>query len=228
LTSQRDNRAAPKNSLKMAFAGLIFSLAMRFIYYTSRKRFIGKEPIEALLRRDQPIILAAWHNRNILIVFAYLAARPRGRRIAPLASASRDGALATWAMRGFGLRCVRGSSSRGGFAALKQLTKTLNGGADVAFTPDGPRGPRYSVQGGAITAAKMTGAPIVPVAYQAKRRKILRSWDGMIVPYPFNRLNYVYGDPLWVPRDCPAHEIEGYADRLKESLMQVCERAERF
>ncbi len=225
---KRKEPTAAKNPWKMALAGLIFSIIMRVIYYTSRKRYSGRESFSRLLRGDQPVIMVAWHDRNALVVYAYLAARPRGRRIIPLASASRDGALAVWAMRGFGIPCVRGSSSKGGFGALKQLMKILKAGDDVAFTPDGPRGPRYSVQGGVITAAKMTGAPIVPVAYGAKRKKLLGTWDRLMFPYPFNRLHFVYGEPLYVPRNCPAHEIEGYAAKLKTELLRICEVSERF
>ena len=96
---------------------------MRFIYYSSRKKFLDTHHLEQFFGTDQQIILSAWHNRNVLSPFAYLALRPKKRRLTPIASASKDGGLAAWALWAVGLPCVRGSSSRGGAGALKKMIR---------------------------------------------------------------------------------------------------------
>ncbi|CAM2070048.1 Lysophospholipid acyltransferase family protein [Sulfidibacter corallicola] len=227
MTSKpKTEQVETRESLKTVIIGLILSVVLRLIYASCRKRFVNPEHLTRYLDGDQPALIAAWHNRNLMAAFAYLAHRRKGRQIVPLASASRDGGMATWAMRGLGIRCARGSSSRGGFAALKTLMRELKAGNDVAITPDGPRGPVYSIQGGVITAAKMTQAPIVPFSWQASKRKELGSWDRMIVPRPFSTLVFVYGEPLEVPRNCPAVEIENYAEELRRRMLALNDQAE--
>lgn len=228
------DQSAPKNNLpvpdtfKTKALGVAIAGVMRLITHTSRFHFHREQHLTNLLSTDQPIILVSWHNRNLMAAQPYLKLCPKGRRIHPLVSASRDGGMAARAMRSFGIECVRGSSSRGGFAALKHMMRLLKQGLDVAITPDGPRGPRYTVQGGVATTAKMTGAPIVPMIWQAKRRKELNSWDKFIVPYPFNRFHVVFGEPIIVPRDCPAVAIEEYSEQLRLQLVALTEEADRL
>ena len=220
--------AEPKSDfpLKTRIAGFLLSLILRFIFYTSRKEYVNLPAVKKLLDEDQPFILVAWHNRNILSSFSYLAHKKKGREWVPLASASKDGSIATAAMKHLGVTCIRGSSSRGGTAALRAMLRHVKQGDDLGITPDGPRGPKYKVQAGVVTTAKMTGCPVLAVSYQAKRKKILKSWDSMIVPYPFNRLRYVYGEPISVPRKASEEELEAFRVRIEEEMMRVCEAAE--
>jgi len=215
-----------KQRIRARVLGVLIAWVVRLIYYTSRKTFVDAEHLTRFFDEDQPVIIVGWHNRDALAVFAYLAKRPRGRIMNAMSSSSKDGTIAAVALNRMGLETIRGSSSRGGAKALKQLTKCLKRGSDIAMTPDGPRGPKYQVKGGVITAAKLSGAPIIPVTYQAKRKIVLNSWDSFIVPYPFNRINFVYGNPIRVPRNCPAVEIPQYAEQLRSELMRIGERAE--
>ena len=133
-------------------------------------------------------IFVFWHNRLALSFNLYRrhVGRPTpGRRSAALISASRDGGLLAQVMGLSGVMAVRGSSSRRGAAALRELTTAAKAGCDLAITPDGPRGPRYVVQAGVIAAAQLTGLPIVPLSYRLGWKKTLRSWDRFQVPLPF-------------------------------------------
>ena len=217
-----------KDPLWIVFAGILISLYMRFLYLSSRKKFADAHHLTQFLNGDQPALLVAWHNRNILSPFAFLSQRPRHRRMVPIASASKDGGLAAWAMWGLGLPCVRGSSSRGGAGALKKMIRLVREGKDLAFTPDGPRGPLHHVHEGVLIAAKMTGAPIVPLTFQAKHHRRLKSWDRMIIPRPFTRLNFVYGEPLYIPRNADAEALQAFGQTLKNRLLALGERAEKF
>jgi lysophospholipid acyltransferase (LPLAT)-like uncharacterized protein len=211
---------------KPAFAGWVLSLIMRLVFFTSRKRYTNPKVLRHHFDGGQSFILVAWHNRNLFAPFGYLAHASAGRRFRPLASASKDGSIAAAAMRGLGVECIRGSSSRGGSAALRQMLKAARRGDDLGITPDGPRGPKYVVQPGVVAAARMTGLPIIAMSCQARRKKILRSWDAMIVPYPFNRLHYAYSEPIAVARDADDAAMEQVRLEVERELMRLGEIVE--
>lgn len=201
---------------------------MRLLYALNKKKFTNLEVLRQQFESDQPCIIVAWHNRNIVGPLGYLAHRPPGRVFSPLASSSRDGSLAAAAMDNFGVQCIRGSSSRGGAQALREMVRAARNGQDLGITPDGPRGPKYKVQAGVIAAARLTGLPIVPMTYQASRRKVLGSWDAMIVPKPFGTLHYVYGEPMKVPRHADDATQESLRLQLETELLRINDVASQF
>lgn len=224
----KEKEKAGKDPFWVVIAGLILSCYMRFLYYSSRKKFTDTHYLTQFFESGQPAILTAWHNRNVLSPFAFLSQRPRSRQMAPIASASKDGGLAAWAMWGLGLPCVRGSSSRGGAGALKKMIRFIKDGKDLAFTPDGPRGPLHHVHEGVLLAAKMTGAPIVPLTFAAKDFKQLRSWDGLIIPRPFTKLHFIYGEPIFIARKADEETLKAHAETLRTRLIALGERAAVF
>jgi lysophospholipid acyltransferase (LPLAT)-like uncharacterized protein len=124
----------------------------------------------------------------------------RGHRISVLVSQSGDGELIARTVARLGIDSSRGSSSRGGIAGMRSILRKAADGWDIAFTPDGPRGPASEVQPGVILAAASTGLPIVPVAVAASRAKRLHSWDRFLIPLPLSTVHFVYGEPLAVAR----------------------------
>ena len=124
-------------------------------------------------------------------------------------SASRDGAFLAAILERFGVQPVRGSSSRRGAQALLELTTWAERGYDLAITPDGPRGPRYVVQDGAMSLAQITGLPIVPVSYFLKWKIQLKSWDGFQIPLPFSICEVTAGKFQRAARyfRCPREEL---------------------
>ena len=155
-------------------------------------------------------ILAFWHRHLLLMPYSY-----RGRGISVLVSQSKDGELIARTVARLGIDSSRGSSSRGGVAGMRTLLRKAAEGWDIAFTPDGPRGPASEVQPGVILAAAATGFPIVPVALAATRAKRLRSWDRFVVPLPLSTVHFVYGEPLAVER---RGDPEAAAAELKRRL----------
>ena len=152
---------------------------------------------------QSPVIFALWHNRLILSLPSYrkyFLVRHPHRRLVALISASKDGALLSRLMTHHGVESVRGSSSRRGGQALKELISLIRRGYDVAITPDGPRGPKYEVQDGVVMMAQLTGLPVVPMSAQIHSKKVLGSWDGFQVPLPFARCDIRMGEPVWVDR----------------------------
>ena len=173
------------------------------------------------IRTDQTqrAIFALWHNRGVLapVLFRrYVRSLSPNRRLTAMASASKDGAIAAQVMEFFGAQTVRCSSSRRGPQAMAELIDAARGGADLAITPDGPRGPRYQVQAGVIALAQYAGLPLVPVSYFLSAKKVLRSWDGYQVPLPFARCEVAFGEPLSVPRrldDAGREELRAELER---------------
>jgi lysophospholipid acyltransferase (LPLAT)-like uncharacterized protein len=160
-----------------------------------RLRHHGDERLRQWERSGEHFILAFWHRHLLLMPYAY-----RGGKISVLVSQSTDGELIASTVARLGIDSTRGSSSRGGVAGMKAMLKKAADGWDIAFTPDGPRGPAREVQPGVILAAAATGLPIQPVAVAASRAKLLRSWDRFLVPLPFSTVHLVYGEPLTVER----------------------------
>ena len=149
--------------------------------------------VTSLWRDGTPMIYAVWHGRILLLPYLY------GWRAAHvLASRSNDGELVSRFVKSFGLEPVRGSSSRGGAEALRLLAQSLRQGHDAVVVPDGPRGPRETVKPGLVALARLSGAPIVPIALGASRAWRLRSWDEFTIPKPFARCVVRFGEPIRV------------------------------
>jgi lysophospholipid acyltransferase (LPLAT)-like uncharacterized protein len=203
-------------------AWLVF-LLVRGVALTLRYRWDDRSGFFARPPAGQAIY-AVWHNRLALCLQAYFGyARPRNRTagLAALVSASRDGAFLTAILETFGVQPVRGSSSRRGGQALVELTGWAERGYDLAITPDGPRGPCYVVQEGAITLAQVTGLPLVPASYSLTWKIRLQSWDRFLVPLPFARCEVVVGPPIRVPREITDAEREGLRRQLEAGLRAI-------
>jgi lysophospholipid acyltransferase (LPLAT)-like uncharacterized protein len=199
---------------------LLAACFIRGLRATLRLRHHGDERVRERERRGEPFILAFWHRHLLLMPYAY-----RGRRISVLVSQSRDGELIARTVARLGIDSSRGSSSRGGIVGMRSLLRKAAEGWDIAFTPDGPRGPLREVQPGVILAAAATGLPIQPVAVAASRAKLLRSWDRFVVPLPFSAVHFVYGEPLVVER---RGDLKRAAVELKTRLDAAEAAAERW
>jgi lysophospholipid acyltransferase (LPLAT)-like uncharacterized protein len=170
---------------------------------------------------DQPVIFAAWHNRLFLVPYLFHRFWP-GRRVAVMVSASRDGEKLARVLRRFDLICVRGSSSRRGKEALRELARLVEEGYDAGITPDGPRGPKCLVQDGVIGLAQLTGAPIIPVSYVVSRKiTFKKAWDNFMIPLPFARVSLRIAPPLVVSRDAGESEREHKRLELEAALLQI-------
>jgi lysophospholipid acyltransferase (LPLAT)-like uncharacterized protein len=180
---------------RVAAGSLAAAWLIRALRATVRVRHHGAAAVRAREAAGERFILAFWHRHLLLMPYAY-----RGRRISVLISRSRDGELIARTVARFGIDASRGSSSRGGAAGLRELLRKAAAGYDLAFTPDGPRGPAGVVQPGVVLAAAATGFPLQPVAIAASRCRRLRSWDRFLVPLPGATVHIVYGEALRVER----------------------------
>lgn len=207
---------------KRVLATLVYVL-IRVVAFTVRFHF---QDTSGLLHQHphQRVIYATWHNRLALALLVFLKHPKKlqpARRLAAIVSASRDGAVVAHVLEHFGVQPVRGSSSRRGPQALLELTTWVERGFDVAFTPDGPRGPRYEVQDGVVALAQITGLPIVPVSYHLNWKFCTKSWDRFQIPIPFARCNVAFGDPVSIPREATDAEREDLRRQLEERLQSM-------
>jgi len=204
---------------KRHFPNLVYFLAAMLMRLWRRTCRLHVDDPQQLMQRfeHEPAIFVVWHNRLVFLVTC-MPARLR-RRCVGLASSSRDGQYAAEFIRQFGLDMERGSSSRGGFRALVRLQSRLRAGSLVALTPDGPRGPRYTAQPGAVILASRMAVPIVPVSLNALRRWELKGWDRTQLPKPFSRLQLRLGEPLLVPPQLDEAAVQQQCRRLEEALM---------
>jgi lysophospholipid acyltransferase (LPLAT)-like uncharacterized protein len=170
------------------------------------------------------VLFCIWHNRLALSMKAYSIFGRRHHQVAGLAglvSASRDGAFLAAILEHFGIQPVRGSSSRRGPQALLELTTWAERGYDLAITPDGPRGPRYVVQDGAMALAQVTGLPIVPASYHLQWKIQLKSWDRFQIPLPFSRCEIIIGQVMRVPREASDAERESLRQQLEIEMRAI-------
>ena len=188
-------------------------------------RFHVKDPHGFLGRKDfGPAIFCIWHNRLALSVkmyFNFSRRRFASAGMAGLVSASKDGALLAAIFQSMGIVPVRGSSSRRGPQALRELTTWAERGYDVCITPDGPRGPRYIVADGPIALAQLTGLPIVPASYYLQWKIQLKSWDGFQIPLPFSRCEVIAGRVMQIPQQLSDEEQEKKREELEAELRAI-------
>jgi hypothetical protein len=173
----------------------------------------GAEHYLQFRREGAPFIFVFWHAQLLPLVHYH-----RNEGVVVLVSEHADGEYITQVIHRHGFETARGSSTRGGVRGLKGVLRAAREGRDVAFTPDGPRGPRQEFKLGAVVAARLTGLPLVPLALGASRAWYLRSWDRFVIPKPFSKIRIRYGPPRWVPRDATEEEMRGVARELEEEL----------
>lgn len=187
-------------------------LAIRLIGPTLRYSISIEEggPADA---EPHPGIYAFWHRS----VFA-VSWRFRNHGIAVLTSRSFDGEYIARIITRLGYRAVRGSSSRGAVGGLRSMRRELEAGGAVAFTIDGPRGPRYLAKPGAVMLARDTGMPVTAFYIAPENPWTLRSWDAFMVPKPFSRALLRVSRPVQVPAEARDEELERYRLQLQEAL----------
>ena len=175
------------------------------------------------LVRKQPVIFAIWHNRLLMLPRVFDPTFPT-RQSYGLISASRDGDLIAIFIERSGYGTIRGSSSRKGVIALRQLVETLAADGNVLVTPDGPRGPVYQVGQGIVFLAQKSGAPIVPIHMEYSSAWRLKSWDRFVVPKPFATLRAIFGAPIRIEPITDPGRFEAEQERLRDAMMSLVEQ----
>ena len=173
-----------------------------------------------LKARGVPILFALWHGRMFLSIQAH-----RQEGIVTMASRSKDGEIiAGWLERN-GYSVVRGSSTRGGSEALREMVRRVRSGRAAALTVDGPTGPPRKVQPGIVQLARLTGGWILPITSSSARPRFLASWDRYLLPKPFSANVVLYGEPL--PIDAASSDADAQ-ERIARALDDATAEADRL
>ncbi len=169
---------------------------------TLRYRERGFEHVRAAVAASptRSVIFCLFHQS----LFTLLG-RHHHQRVAALTSLSRDGTIMAGFLERIGMRPIRGSSSRGGLRAARELIDAIAEGWHGAVTVDGPRGPYKEVKPGPFEIARRTGAPLLPIGVRAGRELIFkRAWDRFRLPLPRAPMALVYGEAIWCPPEYPS------------------------
>ncbi|MGE4606601.1 MAG: lysophospholipid acyltransferase family protein [Myxococcota bacterium] len=184
-----------------ALIGWLGAVALRALGSTWRYSIEGDNPLRA---GAAPILGAFWHRNMLIAAFAF-----RDRSYGVPVSRSRDGELIVSVLRRLGYTDLpRGSSTRGGAAALRRLVRIVRAGTTVSIQTDGPRGPARKSKDGVATLARLTGAEIVAIGFSASPCVRFRSWDGTLLPLPFARVVCAFGTHFSVASETPPEREE--------------------
>ncbi len=215
-------KAISRNEILRRFACLLGSLYIRFIHATGSWRIENKDIPEKYLAEGKTFITCFWHGRLMMMSYAW----PYQPSFSMLISSHADGQLIAKTINRLGFETLAGSTKRGGSEALRAMVRTLKDGGYVGITPDGPRGPRMRASSGALALAKLAGVPILPLSYSARSWKMFSSWDRFILPTPFSKGVFVWGEPITLPADADEAALEASRLDLENALTAVTKQAD--
>lgn len=197
------------------FPAKLMQVVMHTLY---RVRY---EDPNGYIENGRGYVALMWHNR--LFFFASIFPKATRKDTVAVVSASRDGQYIVDFVSHFGVKCLRGSSSRKGVNAQRQAIKEIKDGKNVVFTPDGPRGPKYRLKPGPLHLAQTTGRAIVPMCINASHYWQIRSWDNFQIPKPFSTLTLVMGDEIPIPADLAPEDFNRYLKKVEDAMLAITE-----
>jgi len=180
---------------------------------------LGDGRLQQAIAEHGVVIPVYWHQQQLLPVQYLLGHRATGLKLGFLVSPSVDGEMPAMLARRMGAYAIRGSSSATGARALRDYYEAITrDGISPAITPDGPHGPVREFKPGAILLSQLSGKPILPMAFAARRAHVFPNWDQFILPLPFTTAVLVVGEPRVVPKRLDARGLEEWQGRMKAEL----------
>jgi len=195
-------------------------LTLNVIGRLVRTREIGKEHYFRLDQQAKRYIFCLWHGRMFIPIFIQ-----RKKGIVAMVSQHSDGEIIARAVEMMGYITVRGSSTRGGMQALKEMVRLIRKGANGAMMPDGPRGPKGDFKEGTLALAQLSGAYLIPMTHAASKAKVFGSWDNFVLAKPFSRVVVAYGEPVFVPKEADLGKLK---EEMETRMNNLVEEAEKY
>ncbi|MFV0337922.1 MAG: lysophospholipid acyltransferase family protein [Chthoniobacterales bacterium] len=207
-----------KSNWKDRYLPKIAVAILKTLLFTVRLRLDGPRAVTKNWPQSG-VIITFWHNRILAITKTFFLHYPATRKgVSVLTSPSRDGEILARIMHGCGMGAIRGSTNKRGTIALRECRRHLESGADLAVTPDGPRGPKYKLGPGLILLAQQTGAKILPCHVHFSRAIRFKTWDGFCVPLPFSRIDVTLGEFQTIAQTETAEDFEKERLRIETLL----------
>ncbi len=197
---------------------------LRFVYCTTTWRYENESVPKALLDAKQPFIVAFWHGRLSMMAFAWR--HHQEHPFVMLLSSHRDGQLIGRMVERLGIQSVAGSTTRQGKEAVLKIIKLLKKSNTVGITPDGPRGPNQTVADGVIHIARLSGAVILPATFSKKNRWHLKTWDRFLLPLPFGRGVFLWGDPVVIPKELSEPDMVYFRVKIETAMNSLQDTAD--
>lgn len=194
-----------RQRVSLAVLPPVAAFVLKTVAATCRFEVQGRQHLDATIASHGRALIGIWHE-----ILALAACQFRNTGGHTLTSYSYDGEMAARVVRHFGLHALRGSSSKGGAEALRDMAEAVQQVTFLGFTLDGPRGPRRAAKPGIAVLSARTGIPVVPMAMAAEPAWRLRSWDRFIFPKPGARIMVAFGAPI-----APAEETEASVERMR-------------
>lgn len=196
--------------LLVALAPPLAALIIRLLHRSMRMKVLGQERLLSQWQHGQHVIISFWHDQLLMMVLGY-----PGKKARILISASKDGELIARVMHFFGQDAVRGSSNRGARQAFKHLLQIAKQPTDLVLTPDGPKGPRHQIKDGVVQLARLSGRPVIPMAFVCSRGHRFASWDRFLFPYPFSKGVYSFGEALFYQK---GESTTSFRERIEQAM----------
>jgi lysophospholipid acyltransferase (LPLAT)-like uncharacterized protein len=169
--------------LGVIFIPILIFMVMKLLWLTYRKKY---HFIDAPIQGQ--CMAVTWHSELLISPQVYRKIRKKQKTAAIIAQ-HHDGELIARTLGFLKILPLRGSSRKGAKAVLIAAISALKNGTSIMITPDGPKGPRYSMSDGAVALALRSNLPLMVVNYKAKDFWQLKSWDKFIIPKPFTSLD---------------------------------------
>ena len=201
------------NNLLLRIVPTTFAWLMRLWFRSCRVIVHNQEYCFHAQEKDKTAVATFWHYSIIYVLY-----HMRHYSGTAMVSASRDGEYIARLAEKFGFDTVRGSRNNKSVEGFKGMLRAIRNGSNAAIVADGSQGPPKIVQAGSILLASRTGAPIIPMVYAASSYFTIPSWDRTIIPKPFSRIDFYYGEPLCIPAKATPEEIEEYRVHLEKRL----------
>lgn len=212
-----------RQRLLIRAAGLAIFVLIRIIGATMRFQTTGWEHFGRIIKDGKLPIYSFWHDRIVSSTYFF-----RNRGIIVLSSHSFDSEYTARCIQRFGFGIVKGSSTRGAVSGLVGMIRMMKRGFSMAFTIDGPKGPRYEAKTGPMLLAKKTSNPLMPFVVECKKYWTIKSWDRLQIPKPFTRANVIIGEPIYVDPRIDDAELEQKRLELQSSLDDLVVKGEQW
>ena len=204
--------------------GILIYLYILTVFITSRRKIIASKNFNMGKFQSESSIYAFWHGRMTLMFFM----RPKNKKTNIFISEHADGKIIGNVSRLFNVNIIWGSSNKNTMQAIKKIFSVLKEKECLAITPDGPRGPAFEINSNIVKISSKYSLHIIPWTSGASKKKVFSSWDKFILPLPFGKLVFVYGNPIKVPPNVTDSQIKKISSALKRELNAICEKADNL
>ena len=196
---------------------------LRLLRKTVRLTVIGNENLQSVIDKGGKAIFVFWHGNMLIPMMRHM-----DDGIVVLVSEHGDGEILARMLKSLGHHLIRGSTTRGGARALKQMMKRFKSPGIISFTPDGPKGPYRVMKIGAVVLAHRTGVPIIPISAFTGKPRFLNSWDRFQLVKPFESCVLLYGKPITIEHQLSSEQLEEKRKSVEHTIHELDSQAEMY